>query len=209
MRGKVGKSELTPLNGLLNCYEISTTWTRRWSRRRHAGRPTSLRADWSHVRQNVTAVTTEFYVYEHKGDREGVQLSTGNHCKGVAARLGVEEHPCLLRNLALCQFIRGWRDDVGQLEAAARPLDDLFFRCFICHVVCWVGIWDFSFALSGGLECGATRNCHKESFTRHLVGDQAELANWPADLMMTSWRQRWTEMSEWPTPFSIPSNLYP
>ena len=83
----------------------------------------------------MTAVTTEFYLDEHKGDREGVQLRTGNHCKGVAVRLGVEEPPCLLRNLALYQFIRDWRDDVGQFEAAAEPLDDLFFRDLINHVV--------------------------------------------------------------------------
>ena len=53
------------------------------------------------MKQNVTAVTADFYLYEHMVGREGVQLSTGDHCECVAARLGVEEDPGLLRQLAL------------------------------------------------------------------------------------------------------------
>ena len=148
------------------------TWARRWSRRRHGGRPTSLWLDQSPVRQNVTAVKTEFYLDEHKGGRVEVQLRTGNHGEGVATRLLVEESPCLLSQLARGQFICGWRDDAGQWEAAPKPLDNLFFRCFIFHIVCCVGIWHFTFTVSGSLVRGATRNCDKESFTlvwRHRV----------------------------------------
>ena len=59
------------------------------------------------MKQNVTAVTADFYLYEHMVGREGVQLSTGDHCECVAARLGVEEDPGLLRQLALGQFTSG------------------------------------------------------------------------------------------------------